>query len=72
MASLTVICPAGILLDRTNAEVRKHPAWTRGKGEGWGHFFYRLCTEGHTFFDAWLLAAGCIGQVRAAKTCQWH
>lgn len=44
-------------------QVRKYPDFTPGKGEGFGHYLFRLGTEGHTFYDAWLLAAGCIGQV---------
>ena len=54
-------------MDRNNAEIRRYPDWTRGGGESWGGYFLRLATEGHTFFDAWLLAAGCIGQVRRGR-----
>lgn len=57
------MCTTDTLLHRNNAEIQRYPDWKRGQGESWGSFVYRLCTEGHTFFDAWLLAAGCIGQV---------
>lgn len=63
MCCIFIVGPAAILLNRNNAEIRQYPDFTRGAGEGWGHFAKRLCTEGHTFFDAWLLAAGCIGQM---------
>ncbi|WIA41809.1 hypothetical protein OEZ86_009140 [Tetradesmus obliquus] len=61
-----------LLLNRNNAEIRQYPDWSRGSGESWSHFVLRLGTEGHTFFDAWLLAAGCIGQVMMTTPNAWH
>ncbi len=41
-------------------EIRQYPDWKVGDGESVLHFAKRLCTEGHTRFDAWLVAAGCV------------
>ena len=54
--------PADVLIEDERREVRKYPDWTPGVGEGWGHYVYRLCTEGHTYFDALLLAAGAVSK----------
>lgn len=47
--------------------LRSGTTLSKGAGESFPHFLKRLCTEGHTFFDAWLLAAGCIGQVGSRR-----
>lgn len=59
-----MLCYAAILISENNAEVRRYSAWKKGSDESFIHYLYRMCTEGHTFFDAWLLGAGCVSMPR--------
>jgi hypothetical protein len=70
-SSCTAACcvptiPADVLIEEHQKEVRQYPDFTMGAGEPFLHYVKRMCLEGHTYFDAWLISAGAIGEKLAA------